>query len=112
MSSIPIDFSAIPTSTPVLAPQPTIADSSGSFSLSGLTNLFSAVGTSISNVYHSVNPPSTGTLVFNPNTGTYQPAGAQTPAPGTVLSTLAVQPSTLLLLVGAGLLVVVLLMRR
>lgn len=86
----------------------TVADaSSGGVGLSGLSDVFSTIGSTISSVYRTVNPPTIGTQVYNPVTRTYQPVGAMTPAQNIG----GISTSNLLLL-GGGLLVVVLLLRR
>jgi len=86
----------------------TVADTGGGGGwMSGLGDIFSSVGTAITSVYRTVNPPQPTTIpqggvIFNPKTGTYQPA-VQQPSLGI--------SSNMLLLVGAAI-VVVLLLRR
>lgn len=95
--------------------------SDGGGALSGLSDIFSSVGTAISSVYRTVNPPKPGSLVLNPATGQYVPAGVpQTLPPGTSVynpatgtyqtpgTTLGLTPNMLLLIGGAILLVVLL----
>jgi hypothetical protein len=52
-----------------------VSTAGGGGALSGLADIFQAVGSSITNVYRAVNPPSPGQLVYNPQSGTYLPAG-------------------------------------
>lgn len=103
----------------------TVADSSGGgMALSGLSDIFSSVGTVFNSVYKTLNPPTPGQLVLNPQTGQYVPAGIpQTLAPGaavynpatgqyvTAPGTVAGISGNTLLLVGAAVLLIVLLKR-
>lgn len=103
----------------------TINDSSdGGGALSGLSDIFSSVGTAISSIYRTVNTPKPGQLVLDPATGRYVPAGIQTTvAPGQAIYNAATgqyvtAPGTIggvsgntLLLIGAAVLLVVLLKR-
>jgi hypothetical protein len=118
---------AFTLTNPFLGPSATVPitaqdSSDGGGALSGLADIFSSVGTAITGVYRAVNPPTTGQLVYNPNTGQYVPAGipqnvqpgqivygpqGYTQVPGTIAG---INPSMLLLL-GAGILLVVLLKR-
>jgi hypothetical protein len=90
----------------------TIADTGdGGSSISGLAGIFESVGTSITSILRTTSSPAPGQLVYNPVTGTYQPAGAMTPIRSSTPLGLGIQPSTLLLL-AAGVLVIVLVTRK
>ncbi len=90
--------------------QPTAADSGGGGGwLSGLSGLFSSVGTAITQTYQAVNRPTTpvpvtaGGTYYNPQTGSFQTiSGIGTQLGGS---------SGILLLLGFGLIAILLLRR-
>jgi hypothetical protein len=73
---------------------------------SGLSDIFSAGADAFASIYRTVEPPKAGTMVLNPNTGTYQAVGSMT-----TRQVAGMNPNTMLFL-AAGILVVVLLLRK
>lgn len=80
----------------------TIADTSGGGGwLSGLQDVFGAAATAFTNVYRTVNQPKpqqvpAGSAIYDPQTGQYKQA----------LAGLSMNPTTMLLLVGGAIVVV------
>lgn len=84
------------------------ASANDSFSLSGLSSIFSTVGSAFSSAYRSVNPvvqAPAGSVIYNPQTGGYVSRS------GLVAAQTSAGLSPIILIAG-GLLVVFLLMRK
>jgi hypothetical protein len=88
-----------PTGSPITA----LSASEGGGALSGLADIFQSVSTGIASVYRTVNPPQQGTLVFNPATGQYAPAGVNPSlvAQQNLANQLNLLPIVVIVLVGA-----------